>query len=350
MGGGAVVAWQGAVTEGEALTGSALVRLELQHSRVDGRDLLTAEALPASSRTTLSTAASLPLRWGAWQLTPSGGADWASQQLLDARQYPFAWSTVGAQTSLPWFAALALAWRVHPTTALQASVRRGVRLANLQELFGDTTVIVANARLASERAVSAEAGGNWTLSEGSTTAMVDVRVHQTWAEDLIQLVGLGARQAVYQNIAAATLAGAEATLTLQHGGWSAHLQHGSLWTRDTSGRAIYDGKVLPMRPRTRWTGRVESPAWQLHTLTVTPWITALWQSGSFVDTANLIALPARVGASAGLRVEVPGSGAFAEVRVDNVTDAPWFDLVGYPLPGRAVWLQTGWRPRTEAQR
>lgn len=348
--GGATLAWQGPLGGSEGTHHQALARVDVTHARVQGTDVLHDEALPQSTRTMVTATTALPLDWGNWQLTPSAGMDWAVQRLLDARQYPFAWTETGATVTVPWFAALAVGWTPWPTVSVHASVRRGTRLPNLQELFGDTTVIMGNARLSNEHALAAELGGAWTLRSGAATALFDLRLHQTWAEDLIQLVGLGARQAIYQNIATATLGGAEAAVRMGWAGWHIDLQHTSLWTRDTSGRSVYDGKVLPMRPRTRWNGRIEATPWRAGAVAATPWVSGMWQSGTFVDTANLIALPARAVASAGLRIEVAGSGAFAELRVDNVTDEPWFDLVGYPLPGRAVWLQTGWRPSAEVQR
>jgi outer membrane receptor protein involved in Fe transport len=122
-----------------------------------------------------------------------------------------------------------------------------------------------------------------------------------------------------------------------------------LVTIDDSAQVAYRGKALPLWPRSRWNGRV---AWQIpmaqDDLRASVWTAAQWQAGYYLDAANLVALPSRTLVSAGVRTDLPRWGVHIDVRVDNAADVPWYDLVGYPLPGRTAWLQVGWSGREES--
>lgn len=348
-GAGGMVAWEGPVVRTGALAANGQVRLAAQAAGVDGQDLLRDELRPRSWRNSAALTAALPVRVGQVTITPAGGAEWVAQTLYDARQYPFAWSEVSSTQSTPWHAAFSAQWQPSNQWVVHSSARRAVRLANLQELFGDSAVIRGNARLQPESSVSVDAGLNWQLrGRNRWDLSVDTRGYATWAADLIQLVGLGARQAVYQNIGEARLLGAELQVDGRFGPLRGNLGHTTLVTVDRSRQVAYQGNALPLWPRSRWSGRV---SWQLPSATkvfsAALWTAGQWQSGYFLDAANLVALPGRVLLSAGVRTELPSLGLHVDARLDNAADVPWFDLVGYPLPGRTAWLQVGWAGRRE---
>lgn len=346
---GAVAAWEGRLGRAGPVEVGGQLRAAAQGAAVDGTDLLRDTERPRSWRNHAALTAALPLHWGPVTLTPGGGAEWVSQRLLDARQYPFAWADVAEVQATPWHAALGAQWQAHADWVVHSSVRRAVRLPNLQELFGDSAVVRGNARLLPESSVAIDSGVNWQKRGDGWATGVDVRGHATWAEDLIQLVGLGSRQAIYQNIGRAKVLGAEVQLDGRAGPWRGQLGHTTLVTIDDSAQVAYRGKALPLWPRSRWSGRV---AWQIpmvqDDLRASVWTAAQWQAGYYLDAANLVALPSRTLVSAGVRTDLPRWGVHIDLRVDNAADVPWYDLVGYPLPGRTAWLQVGWSGREES--
>ena len=347
-GAGAMAAWEGPIFERSFVAANGQLRLAGQMGGVDGQDLLRDEARPRSWRNSASLTAALPITFGNFVVTPAAGAEWVAQKLHDARQFPFAWAEVTSGQAPPWHAALSGQWRPDAAWTLHTSVRRAVRLANLQELFGDSAVIRGNARLQPESSVALDAGVNWHHSGGKDwELLVDTRGYVSWADDLIQLVGLGTRQAIYQNIGEARLAGAELQVDARLGRVRSSAGHTTMVNVDQSQRVAYHGNALPMWPRSRWSGRV---AWQIPATSslfnASLWTAGQWQSGYFLDAANLVAIPSRVLLSAGVRIDLPAStGLHIDARLDNVGGSAWFDLVGYPLPGRTAWLQVGWSGR-----
>ena len=77
-----------------------------------------------------------------------------------------------------------------------------------------------------------------------------------------------------------------------------------------------------------------------------PWRGSAWlalqaQSAYGLDAAQQVRVPGRAVLGSGLRLG--RDGWFAEIRIDNLTDAERVDLIGWPLPGRTVHAALGWR-------
>ncbi len=316
-------------------------RVGAQATQIQGAELLSHTDRPASLRQSGQASLGALGRLGAWQATWSGGGELAHQQVTDLRQYASSYSQPRQDTLPAWHTALALRWQPQDHWLVDAALRRALRLPNLQEMFGDSATVIGNPQLLSETASSAELGALGKTRMGPIAVTGELRGHATWAENLIQLVGLGPHQAMYQNVGQARLLGAEATLAADWNGLRGELRHTTLVTRDQSGRVGYDGKVLPMRPRTRWGGLAR---WQtdLGSWRSSLWASLDWQAGAFVDAANLVVTPARTLAAAGIRLSTSQPSIFVDLRVDNVTNAAVYDLIGYPLAGRTLWLQLGW--------
>ena len=134
-------------------------------------------------------------------------------------------------------------------------------------------------------------------------------------------------------------------------------------SRRSSNMPSFDGKVLPGRPRHQLYGRVDAAftRWQR---TFAVWSDASVATGNFIDAANLNSMPARFLVGTGVKAEVvPGVLASIEVknllnqRVETLQLSPApspslaqidravSDVLGYPLPGRAFYLQAEWRFR-----
>ncbi len=324
-----------AVAGGEA---TLLTRAEGGAADVAVRDRRASGGSPVSMRTVGGVQAAL--RWvgaaGALQATPAAGVQVARSSVE---------GTVleGAAATLPWHAGLAVRFSPSSTWSLSAGARRATRLPNLQELFADTGAVSGNLTLRPETALSADLGATAQGAQAGWQWAADMRAFATGANDLIQLVQVGPHRARYFNIATADLWGGEATLRAAMGStWQATLQHATLLGRDRSQRDLYHGRALPLRPRSKWLAECRwSPALP-GPLATELWAAWRWQSGYWLDAANEVALPARGLWSAGLQATTRDNVAAVALRVDNVLHARNFDLVGWPLPGRTVWLTVTW--------
>lgn len=317
---------------------TVLARVEGGAANVAVRDRRSAGEPAGASR--VAGGGQLALRWiasdDATQATPSAGLQWARSA--------FAAESAGDTTAaLPWYAAVALRHSPRPGWTVSGALRRATRLPNLQELFADTGAVAGNPGLQPETAQSADLGATASSDHGNWRWAADVRTFGTRADNLIQLVQVGPHKARWLNVAAAQLWGGEVTLRTAHGtAWQASLQHATLVARDRSGRVQYDGRALPLRPRSKWLAETRWRPPLPGPLTTELWGAWRWQSGYWLDVANEVALPARGLWSTGVEVTTRNGVAAAALRIDNLTDARNFDLVGWPLPGRVVWLTVTW--------
>ncbi len=323
---------------------SAVTRLSAMAGDVATHDGLTGTDQPTSSRQSLQAGLGLPLHWqeSGIQIVPSVSVEAQHSRRTTDESYPFTTREVTVAENALWTTRLAAAWQVLPWLAPRVAWTRGTRAPTLMELYGNDGVIRGNATLLPETAMTWDVGAGARYEADQWTVAVDASGFYKQVDDLIQLSSVNAHQARFDNIASARLFGVEVQAStrlfkqLRLVG-----QHTTLVAEDTSGRPAYDGKALPMRPRTRWSLRAD---WlkRAGVLAWRPFVTGQWQAGHFLDAANLVAVPAHTLVGGGLRVEHKPWQVFLELRVDNALNAPVVDLVGYPLPGRTVWLQLGW--------
>lgn len=329
---------------------SLVARLGGQSGDVRTTDQVPGTDRPLASRQSLQGGAALPLNWPDLGVTvvPSWSGELQhSRRTQDSGFAQTVEEVVVAQNAL-WTTRLAASWQALEWLQARAAWTRGTRAATLVELYGNDGVILGNARLRPETAMTWDAGLSAKGGSGKWALAAEISGFLQQVDDLIQLAALSPRSARYENMTSARLLGAEAQVGLRlWKSWRVSAQYTALATADTSDRQVYDGKVLPMRPRTRWTTRVDWSG-QTGPMQWRPFASAQWQAGHFLDAANLIAVPGNFLVGAGLRVEHRPWQVFAEVRMDNALDAPLVDLIGYPLPGRTVWLQLGWRMWREA--
>jgi len=134
-----------------------------------------------------------------------------------------------------------------------------------------------------------------------------------------------------------------------------------LYSAQVSATPSYDGKPLPQRPAHSIYGRIDVARVVRGHLGVV-WADATWIGGNYLDQAALSEVPARRLLGAGLKLAL-GAGVIAGVEVKNLLDerverialdpppSPELatvpravaDVGGYPLPGRAVYLDVSWR-------
>ena len=322
-----------------------VTRLQAMTGDVQTTNQLTHADLPVATRQGLQAGVATPLTWESLGLTVVPSLSGEVQHSRRTSDTGFAQTVHGSvlDTQALWTTRLATSWQALPWLQARAAWTRGTRAATLVELYGNDGVILGNSALRPESAMTWDAGLAAKLEADKWALAAEVSGFAQQVDDLIQLAALTSHSARYENIAAARLLGVEAQVGARLGrSWRLAAQYTGLVTADDSGRAAYDGHVLPMRPRTRWTARVD---WTRQTGPVQwrPFATTQWQSGHYLDAANLVAVPGHFLLGGGVRVEHKPWQLFAEVRMDNALDAQLVDLVGYPLPGRTVWLQVGWR-------
>ena len=66
-------------------------------------------------------------------------------------------------------------------------------------------------------------------------------------------------------------------------------------------------------------------------------VSYLYQSNRYADAAGLVVIPEQGNMDIEVVVETVLGRARARARLANVLNQPRFDLVGFPLPGRAVY-------------
>jgi outer membrane cobalamin receptor len=324
---------------------SAVTRLSATAGDVATHDFLAGLDQPPSTRQALQAGLGLPLAWPdlGLQLVPSASVEGQHSRRTTNESYPFTTRELSVGENALWTARLAGSWQALSWLQPRVAWTRGTRAPTLMELYGNDGVIRGNPLLAPETAMTWDLGAVAKYEAERWTIAVDASVFYKQVDNLIQLAAVNAHQARYDNIASAELYGLEVQAStrlfkqLRITG-----QHTTLVAEDTSGRPAYDGKALPMRPRTHWALRAD---WLRRTgpLAWRPFVTAQWQAGHFLDEANLVVVPPQTLLGGGLRIEHKPWQVFAELRVDNALDASVVDLVGYPLPGRTFWLQIGWR-------
>lgn len=301
---------------------------------------------PAASAPAARTAGGATVGWrvtgreNAWQLTPSVAADVAADRAVA----PASGAVPAAQwqsSSALWQGAVAGRWQFADGWSASAAARRAARMANLQELYADSGAVAGNPRLAPETGYAAELGILRKIDRAAWRAAVDVRGFAAQHTDLIQLVVIGPSKATYLNVGRALLAGGELAAAAQWAPWQFNGQFSLLHAVDAQSSPP---RRLPLRPPAQASATLQRRIGAANSWChLQIWGSANWQDATFVDAANTQQQPARTLLSAGLRAQFAGSRATLELRADNLANAAWFDLVGYPLPGRSVWMQIGWQ-------
>ncbi len=315
-------------------------RVAGQYAEIHGHDQLHGLDEPTSSRASLETGLGMPAEWPRWSVMPSLSAQWQHSKRMTNQGFPFTWRTVDGHDDRLTTARVGVAWRALDDLRLTAAWTRSLRAPNLLELFGNDGLIQGNPALLPEAAMAWDLG----LAGGQTwqgiDASVQVNAFQSHVNNLIGLVTTSQHQARYQNVTAANLQGLEFATNIKRDPVRLIGTYTALLARDASGIEAYQGKALPFRPRTRWQSRLE------YTATVGSWRTMVWssvawQSGYFLDPANLVAVPARTLVDAGARAY--WHDFYVDLRMDDALDVSHYDLIGYPLPGRSFFVSIGWQ-------
>jgi iron complex outermembrane receptor protein len=239
-------------------------------------------------------------------------------------------------------ARLGVRYRVIDQLAVFANGGHYARVPLLGELFGVAAGVLGNPDLAAERGWSADAGASVELAAASVAGYAQVVGFVRDTDELIAYRRSSLGVVRPYNVAEARILGLEAVLGLT--AWRVLAVSTALTAldpRDTSEERAPEADLIPLQARLVVTPRVEfrSPPWRTIALDrATLGATLAYRSSRVADPAGLIVLDEQA------RLDVDVRLAFAErftlaVRMHNVLDAPIYDVVGYPLPGRAVFSE-----------
>jgi iron complex outermembrane receptor protein len=109
--------------------------------------------------------------------------------------------------------------------------------------------------------------------------------------------------------------------------------------RDTSSARLKNDR-LPYQPQVTLTPRVELSRRFAKTVVSSSKadISYFYEASRFADRAGLIVIPAQTSLEVGGELGFFGDEIALRARVANVLNQARFDLIGYPLPGRAAYL------------
>lgn len=228
---------------------------------------------------------------------------------------------------------------------VHANVGRYVRLPSTTERYGNTGFILPNPELAPERGINTDLGlrGEARSERGAPLAF-ESSVFANWASDLIQYVSNGQGQARANNINSARIVGVELAAQLHVRRWVRVLCQGTYTHAiNLSEDPAHAGRRLPLRWPWRFYLRPE-----LRELTLSKRVKAgfygdvSYASGGYRDPNNALPIPTRWLFGAGLNVRHDGLGVTLTASAYNLADVRAMDEVGFPLPGRSVFLSLAW--------
>lgn len=260
--------------------------------------------------------------------------------------------------AIGWSPRIGTRLRLAPGVELRASGGRYFRPPTLLELFGDRGYIVGNEGLRPERGTAIDGGLVLDRSGARHHVYAQLAGFWTGSEDLIQWIAAGpvTRPA---NVAGAVLRGLEASVS-----WTpvrriliVAVDYTFLDTKSLADDPAQDGQPLPGRPRHDLFTRasVGRRVW-IGSLPVEPRVfyTVDFVSGTRLDPSGRFVLPPRALQGLGAELYVAERARIAaevrnllDVRTANVTlpvagarpmPVPVSDFLGYPLPGRSVWV------------
>lgn len=228
---------------------------------------------------------------------------------------------------------IAVAYRARSLQVF-SGVGRYVRFPTLSELHGGGVLVRGNPHLDSETGLSVDLGARFRDSVGSLDLWADLAAYSRRADRLIGYVRSSQGYLVPMNVQAARVGGLEAS-----GGAELRKRVGldlALSVADpqdvTEGRRA-ENSILPFHSRFKaaFGGSLRIDGFRAR-------VSLLHSSGRYADPAGLIVIPGQTSFDLELEQSFLSDALQARVRVANLLDAPRFDVVGYPQPGRTAFV------------
>jgi iron complex outermembrane receptor protein len=229
----------------------------------------------------------------------------------------------------------------HAPLSLLANVGRYARMPTLSELYGLSGSVRGNSGLEAETGVSAEIGVRAAARSTSERAGVaaDLFGFVRKVDDLIAYQGSN-RYIVPFNVGSARVAGLEFLGSYRPAPFALfELSATLLDPRNTSPGGLAND-LLPYRSRLTLVPRIELRS-KLFADPVDAGrlsVSYFYESSRYADQAGLVTIPEQGWMDVEAEVGAFGEHVLLRGRLANVLNQTRFDLVGYPLPGRAAFV------------
>jgi iron complex outermembrane receptor protein len=236
---------------------------------------------------------------------------------------------------------------------LLGNVGRSARVPNLTELFGNSGIVAGNPQLKAETATSWDAGFHlrspW-INATLTDATLDYAYFSSDLDDVIVLVPSSVSVFKPKNIGAATIRGHEVAGRMSLADRfliTTNYTHQD--ARDATDDPNYRGNQLPNRPADEAYARVEL-AWSRERPLPIGTLSRLWPgrvyydvdliADNYLNRANTAAqhVSSRVYHGLGIDVSLPWAGLRVAWEWKNFTNDQTADALGFPLPGRSMFV------------
>jgi vitamin B12 transporter len=235
--------------------------------------------------------------------------------------------------------------------SLFASVGRYARVPTLGELYGTSVVVRGQPSLRSEEGVTLDLGARYThaFSPEIQPLALSLSGYVRHATDLVSFVRTAQDYLVPINLGEVRLAGLELDASAGFARYFAgELATTLMDARDqTPGRTLTNDR-LPYHSRL-----VLAPGLRASTPKLLPFAVTratlgarlVYQSSRYADPAGQAVIPEQASLDVDAALEGLGGAAVLRGRVSDVLDSPRFDVVGFPLPGRSVFVSLELRQR-----
>ena len=229
----------------------------------------------------------------------------------------------------------------HAPLALFANVGRYARVPTLSELFGISGAVRGNVGLAPETGLAIEAGVRAGASAGVFRgASVDLFGFYRDANDLIAYERASLGYVVPFNVQSARVSGLELLakyigapgLLLEVSATLLDARNASS-VRPTNDLLPYEARLV-VAPRAEY--RAALRAYPIDSAKFS--VSYLYESSRYADPAGLVVIPEQGSVDVEASLGALGERLWLRGRLANLLDQTRFDLVGYPLPGRAAYL------------
>lgn len=213
------------------------------------------------------------------------------------------------------------------------------RTPTLGELYGISGSVRGNAALLPEKGTSGEIG---LRASGPSRGMlrgfeVDVFGYARVVTDLVSYLRASQGYVVPFNVGRTRTFGLESLLSWNRLRWLLTSVAVTLLDPRDLGAAGGNG-VLPFQSRLVFVPRVELRTSRVQSFRLKSASVAcsyIYQTSRYYDAAGLVVIPEQGSLDADAMLEMPP--LVFRMRVSNILDQTRFDLVGYPLPGRAAY-------------
>jgi iron complex outermembrane receptor protein len=231
-----------------------------------------------------------------------------------------------------------------------ANVGRYVRTPTLGELYGMSVLVRGNPSLTQESGISADAGLRWAARQAGQARAPwgTVGGFARWTTDLVSFVRSSQGYVEPINLGSARVTGLEAQAGAGFLRWFAvDVTATLLDPRNTTAGRLVVNDVLPFQSRLVVVPRLSAEARHLGVRPlgrVRAEVRWVYQSSRYADNAGLAVIPEQSSLDAELLAQTTDGRFTARLRASDLLDAPRFDVVGFPLPGRSAFasLEESW--------